>query len=313
VNREPPKDLTASVRQRLLNLARERREDFQRLLRRYAQERLLYRLSRSEHRDSFILKGALLFAIWSSEPHRPTRDLDLLGRGDPAATTLVETFRALCSVPVEPDGIVFLPETLTGREIREEQEYGGIRLTLLALMGTARVPLQVDIGFGDTVTPAPVEVEFPVLLDFPAPHLCAYPRETVVAEKLEAMVSLGLDNSRMKDFYDLWVLSQRFAFDGVPLSAAVEATFKRRGTRLPTDTPAALTETFGNAVAKQTQWQAFTRRSLSATEVPSLPDLIVSLRSFVLPVFRSLQERKAFTATWTPAGRWRAGTLQTAT
>ena len=154
MNRNPPGDLAASVRQRLLNMARARGEDFQRLLIRYALERLLYRLSRSEHSDRFVLKGALLFAAWTVEPHRPTKDLDLLGRGDPDLATMVETFRALCVVPVEPDGLAFLPETVAGAEIREAMEYGGIRITMLAMLGKARIPLQVDVGFGDAIVPA---------------------------------------------------------------------------------------------------------------------------------------------------------------
>jgi predicted nucleotidyltransferase component of viral defense system len=304
MNRGYPRDPAASVRRRLLNLARERGEDFQRVLIRYTSERLLYRLSCSEYRDSFVLKGALLFAVWFSEPYRPTKDLDLLGRGPSEVGPLVEAFRALCSTPVEADGLTFLPESVVGGAIRDEMEYGGIRINLLALLGNARIPLQVDVGFGDAVTPAPSEVDFPTLLDLPGPRLRVYPRETVVAEKLEALVRLDLDNSRMKDFYDLWVLSRRFAFEGAVVVQAVRATFQRRGTALPADTPVALTTTFSDSSAKQTQWQAFIRRGASAADVPPLAEIITGLRAFLLPPLEALQGARPFANTWSPGGHW---------
>jgi nucleotidyltransferase AbiEii toxin of type IV toxin-antitoxin system len=307
VNRDPPRDLAASVRQRLLNLARAQSEDFQRLLTRYAQERLLFRLSRSEHRDRFILKGALLFVVWSSDPYRPTRDLDLLGRGHPSAATLIETFQTLCTLPVEADGLVFLRESVQAVPIREEMEYGGTRITLIVRLERARIPLQVDVGMGDAITPAPVLVEFPVLLDFPVPILRAYPRATVVAEKLQALVALGMDNSRMKDFGDLWVLCERFPFEGVTLAAAVGATFTRRRTPLPSEPPVALTAVFSTDTAKRRQWQAFVSRSLLSSRLPDLPELIACLGTFLLPVLDSVREGKVFAATWPPGGPWNKG------
>lgn len=208
-----PKDIGASVRARLLRLARERGEDFQLVLTRYANERLLYRLATSGHASRFVLKGAALFTIWTGEPHRATRDVDLLGFGDPSEDHLRAVFADILAVEVDDDGVRFDESTLDVGPIREEQDYGGVRVVLIAQVTNAKVRLQVDVGFGDAITPDAMNVDFPPLLDFPAPNLRAYPRETVVAEKLEAMVKLGQANSRMKDFYDLAVLSQTFAFE----------------------------------------------------------------------------------------------------
>jgi len=198
------RNVAASVRQRLRNLARQRGVDFQYLLVRYGMERLLYRFSRSEACDHFVLKGAALFSLWTDQPHRATRDIDLLGHGDNSIEHLEEVFRQICEVTVEDDGLTFFPDSVRGQVISPHDEYEGVRLTLTALLEKARIPLQVDIGFGDTVTPEPTVVEYPVLLDLPPPVLRAYSRETVVAEKFQAMVSLGMGNSRMKDFFDLW-------------------------------------------------------------------------------------------------------------
>lgn len=210
MKRDALKDLSASVRARLTNLAKEQNEDFQELLSRYARERLLYRLSISEYQARFILKGALLFTSWTGSPHRPTRDLDLLGHGPTELALLEKAFREVCLVEVQPDGLEFQSDSVDGERIKEGENYEGVRLHLKVLLGNARIVLQVDVGFGDRVVPKPEDIDFPVLLDFPAPHLKSYPRETVVAEKFEAMVKLGMLNSRMKDFYDLWILSESF-------------------------------------------------------------------------------------------------------
>ena len=204
----------ASVRARLLNRARETRQDFNLILTRYALERLLYRLSISPHADQFLLKGALLFDLWFDVPHRPTRDADFLGLGSAELPHLETIFRNICRVDTE-DGMTFRPDTVQAAEIRKEANYAGVRVTLLGLIDGARCPVQIDIGFGDAVTPGPVEVRYPVMLpDFQAPKLQVYPRYTVVAEKLEEIAALGIANSRMKDFYDIWLLSRHFEFDG---------------------------------------------------------------------------------------------------
>jgi hypothetical protein len=250
----------ASIKHRLLNLARERHDEFQLVLTRYALERLLYRLGSSRYADQFVVKGALLFSLWEGSPHRATRDLDLLGYGPNDVERLQEIFRDLCRLPIQGDGLLFAADTVHGAPIREDQEYGGIRIQLLAMLGKAQIPLLIHIGFGDAITPAPDEVTFPTLLDLPAPHVRAYPRETVVAEKFEAMVRLGMANSQMKDFYDLWILAKEFVFEGALLSRALAATFARRGTPLPSAVPLPLSPEFYEANAKQAQWQGFLRK-----------------------------------------------------
>jgi hypothetical protein len=234
VTQKALKDVAASVRQRLLNRSRERGEDFQLTLIYFALERLMYRLSRSAYRDRFILKGAMLFSVWSETPHRATRDLDLLRRGDHEMSVLIHEFQEICRTPIEDDGMAFLPESISGEKIREGDEYQGIRLTFEARLGVARIPIQVDIGFGDAVLPKPEPLDYPTLLDFPAPRLLAYPRETVIAEKFQSMVELGIANSRMKDFFDLWFLAGYSSLTalGFPERFVEPSSVGERGCRL---------------------------------------------------------------------------------
>jgi predicted nucleotidyltransferase component of viral defense system len=301
-----PRDLAASVHGRLLRLARERGESLEYLLMRFATERFLYRLSRSAVRDRFVLKGATLFAAWEGDVHRATRDVDLLKFGENAPDAVVEAVRAMATTGVEPDGLAFDPATVRAEPIREGQEYGGVRVTLLAHLGRARVRVQVDVGFGDAVTPGVEEVELPPLLDFPAPRLMGYPRETVVAEKLQAMVALGMANSRMKDFYDLWHLARTFPFDGPTLTAAVAATFERRGTPVPAGPPLALTVAFAADAAKRAQWAAFVRRS--GLEAPMLEAVVEELGRFLLPVLEAARGGAPVEGKWSPGGPgWERG------
>jgi Nucleotidyl transferase AbiEii toxin, Type IV TA system len=260
VSKDRPRNMAASVRARLADLARKEHEDFQLVLTRYAIERLLYRLTRTEYATEFVLKGAMLFRLWADQPHRPTRDLDLLGRGDPSVDRLAAVFRAVCGATVEDDGLLFDPAAVTAGKIKEDQEYEGVRVECVVRLGQARIDLQVDVGFGDAITPGPVTVQYPALLDLPAPELAAYPRETVVAEKFQAMVMLGIANSRMKDFFDLWVLARSFAFAGPTLADAIRATFVRRKTPVPAAPPLALTAEFGTDRGKVTQWAAFLKK-----------------------------------------------------
>jgi predicted nucleotidyltransferase component of viral defense system len=294
-----PRNIGASVRARLLDRARAEGTDFQILLTRYALERLLYRLSISVHRDRFILKGAMLFVTWVADPFRPTRDLDLLGSGDNGAEVLADTFRAICAQPGADDGVTFDAAGLEASPIREEAEYGGVRVRTIAMIAGARIPIQVDIGFGDAITPAPVEIDYPTLLDAPAPHLRAYPVETVVAEKFEALVILGIANSRLKDFYDLWLIAQTFEFRRSALVEAVQRTFDRRGTALPLDPPVGLTDEF--AATSATQWRAFLGRERMAAAPDAFAAVIADLRGFLMPlVFRGRDEEQV----WPPGGPW---------
>jgi predicted nucleotidyltransferase component of viral defense system len=301
------KNVAHSVHQRLLNMSRSTGEDFQLLLTRYAVERLLYRLGESEHAPEFVLKGAMLFALWTGHLHRPTRDLDLLGFGDPDAERLRTVFFSLCEAAAPDDGLVFGADTVEVRPIREEQEYGGQRVTLLVRLGSARVDLQVDVGFGDAITPAAEAVEFPTLLGMDRPRLRAYPRETVVAEKLEAMVLLGLTNSRMKDFYDVVVLARTFTFDGPDLVRAVRATFDRRKTTLPAAPPVALTDAFAADDAKRRQWAAFRKRGGSEVEkvVGDLDGVVAEVRGFLGPILSAAAMNGEFSFQWPPGGPWR--------
>jgi len=299
------RNLAASVRQRLFNLAKQRGDDFELLLTRYAIERLLYRLSQSPHSSQFLLKGATLFALWGGGPYRSTRDLDLLGSGESSVQRLEQVFRDICTVQVEPDGLRFAAGTVEGNEIREDLDYGGVRIILIAHLEQARIQIQVDIGFGDAVTPPPEDVEFPTILEFPAPHLRAYRRETVVAEKFQAMVMLGIANSRMRDFYDLWFLSRRFEFSGLLLSQAIKGTFTRRRTAVPTQTPPALTPEFSASPDKLAQWKAFVRKAGLASDQTAFPEVTVALNEFLMPPTLALIRSLKPAMRWPPGGPWR--------
>jgi predicted nucleotidyltransferase component of viral defense system len=304
VKKEGPRNLAASVRARLLNVAKARGEEFQHLLTRYGLERWLYRLSQSPHRDRFVLKGAMLFTVWGGEPHRATQDLDLLGYGAKDIPELERIFREVCAVEVEADGLEMLPETVHGHSIREDQEYEGVRIQLMAALGVARIPLQIDVGFGDAIIPAPEEAAFPTMLDFPAPRLRAYHRETVIAEKFQAMVDLGLGNSRLKDFHDIWTLAQEFEFAGATLAAAINATFARRKTPLPRVAPLALTAGFGGDPAKQTQWRAFLKKSRLGAGAVERSEVVRTLHEFLMPPTEALVAGSPFTRNWLPSGPW---------
>jgi predicted nucleotidyltransferase component of viral defense system len=306
MSKEKPTNISASVRQRLLNLARKRKDELQLVLIRYGVERLLYRLSVSPYSAQFVLKGAMLFQLWTQRPYRSTLDVDLLGSGDADVDRLVKIFREVCIQDVQDDGLTFEPDRLTGGVIREDQRYGGVRLQLMAMLGNARIPIQVDIGFGDAITPKAKQVEYPTMLGQPAPVLSVYPKETVVAEKYEAMASLGIANSRMKDYYDLWVLAREFEFEGLMLARAVRATFERRKTPLPAITPVALTREFARDTSKQTQWAAFVRRGRLVTETPELESIIALLHSFLWPVNEAVVADRIFEMRWNAAGPWRS-------
>lgn len=274
-------NLPASVRARLLNIAKHEGTDFNQVLVRFALERLLYRLSQSRHAERFLLKGALLFTLWYDMPHRPTRDADLLGFGASDLDTLRDTFREIAAIGVD-DGIVFDPATVSVEEIRKEAGYAGARVLIGAELARARVRTQVDVGFGDAVTPAPIEATYPVLIDdFPAPRLKTYPVYTVIAEKLHAIALLGMTNSRVKDYLDLQVLLERETIDPRILAEAIAATFSRRGMEVPPDPPVGLTEEFAQDVSRQALWRAFVMKN--GLDAPSLDSTVAFLRDKLLP------------------------------
>jgi hypothetical protein len=301
---KPPKDLGASMQARLRNLAQQRGCDVQLLLTQFVLERLLHRLAASPHASLFLLKGAMLFAAWTKVPHRATRDLDLLGQGPPELGRLVEIFRDIVAVTIEPDGVSFDATTVQAARIREDQPYQGVRVTMAATMATARVGVQVDIGFGDAVHPGPVDLDYPSLLGLPTTRLRAYPRETVVAEKFQAMVSLGELNSRMKDFYDLFTLARQFEFDATALAGAIRATFARRTTDLPEREPIALRKDFAELKDKKVQWSAFARRGKLVDPDITLTTIVLSLHQFLWPIVCGLRGARPMPRAWPAGGAW---------
>lgn len=273
------KEMAASVRAKLLNKARSEKLEFNHLLTRFGLERMLYRLSVSDYRDQFLLKGALLFDLWFDIPHRPTRDADFLGFCSTELPQIESIFRKICSIDVD-DGVYFKANTVQASKIRKDARYAGVRVTFLGILDNARCPIQVDIGFGDVVTPRADLVEYPLFLtDLPQPKLLTYSRYTVVAEKFEAIVSLGIANSRMKDYFDLWILSKHCEFDNDILKQAIHATFNRRNTALQTDVPFGLTEAFYQNTQKQTQWKAFIKKN--DLDVIALEEVIECLKEFL--------------------------------
>ncbi len=303
MSKRNPEHIDVSVHQRLLNLSRERKEDFNLILTRYAVERFLYRLSCSQYADEFVLKGAMLLTVWMGQSHRPTRDLDLLGFGESSEEALRKMFEEICRVEVERDGLVFDPSSIGIEEIRGDQEYSGRRVKLVGRLGNAKTRIQIDVGFGDVVTPKALPVEYPVLLDFPAPRIRAYPMETLIAEKFQAMVALGMANSRMKDYYDIYVLSKTFSFDGYNLVSAITATFMRRDTPIPSDIPLALSGEFAMSKDKVSQWRAFTDRSGLTDLDVDLAQIIKELRGFLLGPLQAAASGHAFKRQWTD-GSW---------
>lgn len=281
MHRETGKNLAASVQARLLNLAKAEQSDFNGVLVRYA----LYRLSQSAHAESFLLKGAMLFTLWYDMPHRPTRDVDLLGFGPSDLASITQTFRDIASVVVE-DGINFDPDSVTAEEIRKEAGYAGARVLITAELASARVKTQVDVGFGDAVTPGPVLAVYPVLLaDFAAPTLQTYPVYTVIAEKLHAIALLGMTNSRLKDYFDLSVLIERETLDEAVLAKAIAATFKRRGMVVKAKLPIGLSDEFAGDASRQALWLAFLKKNQINT-MP-LQEVVAVVSNRLHPVIKS--------------------------
>lgn len=268
-------------------------------------ERFLYRLSMSPHRACFVLKGALMLYVWKVPLARATKDLDFLGRLDNSLENLERVVREVCATKVEPDdGMVFDPATVKAERIQEDADYEGVPIRFVGLLGTARVAMQMDVGFGDVVTPRSVDVTYPALLDsFPAPSLFGYPRETVVAEKFQTMIYWGTLNSRMKDFYDVWVLAKRFDFDGAVLQKAIEATFKKRNTKIDVD-PIVFKPEFAKQASTVKQWTAFRKRLPNNVCPETLAEVVSMLAEFLLPVAHACADGKSFEQRWRQGGPW---------
>lgn len=291
------------MRQRLLNQARSQQRPFQEVLQYYAMERFLYRLSRSEYAKKFILKGALLLTAWRAPLSRPTVDIDLMGRTSNELDHIRRIVNKLCKTETEADGIQFETGSVSVARIKEGAEYEGIRVRFHALLAGARIPMQIDIGFGDVIVPDPVTIEYPTLLDFPPPRLVAYPKEAVIAEKLQALTDLGLLNSRLKDYFDMWLLSRLYDFEGSSLVEAIGATFRHRSTEIEAS-PAGLTDAFALDPARQKQWVAFLRRSRFKTAPAELQGIVQTVREFLQPPLSAAASGRLFAASWRRGNRW---------
>jgi predicted nucleotidyltransferase component of viral defense system len=294
-----------SVHDRLLKLSASRKEDFNAILSRYGVERLLYRLTCTPHKKRFVLKGAAMFVLWLGRVHRPTRDLDLLGSGRIDADVLRTIFTDICNVSVEPDGLIFDAASITVAEIREGQIYQGLRVKVHGKLGTAKISMQVDVGLGDAITPEPQEADYPTLLDMSVPRLKVYPRETTIAEKCDAIMDLGLKNTRLKDYYDICTLCQCFEFDGVVLSTAIRATLGRRGRTVPEELPSGLTDEFALDPNKVRQWAAFLGNHRSPEVPADLPKVVGKVRDFIQPMLAAIASNQEFKCRWAPTGPWR--------
>jgi len=308
------RNVPASVRQRLLNRAKNDKRPFNELLQYYAMERFLYRLSRSTHADRFILKGALMLRVWffpdksagaadlsGKNQFRPTMDIDMLGKTSNDEASIIAQIRDIMTVVVEPDGLIFDPDSIQSERITEDADYEGIRIRFRGTLDSARVSMQIDIGFGDIVYPGPEESDLPTMLDSPTPKLLCYSRESAIAEKFEAMVKLGVLNSRMKDFYDIWILSRQFDFDGMKLTEAIRLTFDRRGTVMPVEI-----EAFDEAFisAKQIQWSAFWKRLLQDHVPVSFRDIVSAVETFLVPVASAISQGNSKPLSWIASGPW---------
>lgn len=305
MTRDSHKNLAASIRQRLLDKARKTGRPFNEMLSYYGMERFLYRLSQSTYASSFVLKGALLLHVWQGEAARSTSDIDLLGFGPNAPKAVAERVRECLMVDVEPDGINFDADSVRAEPITEGADYQGVRVQIRGALGKMQLTLQVDVGFGDALEPEPVSIDYPILLDLPAPKLLGYSRESLVAEKFEAMVKLGAANSRMKDFGDIYGLSLTTPFEGGRLQRAMEATLGKRGTIIEGALPLVLTPEFALLPQKETQWRSYLKKRRSGVKPPaSLEEVLNSIRLFLLPPFVALQQHAQFKSHWLPGGPW---------
>jgi len=298
------RNIAASVHQRILNKSRESARPFNDLLQYYAIERFLYRLSRSSYAGKFILKGALMLMVWEVRAFRSTMDIDMLGKMKNSTDAIIAMVRDVCLQEVEPDGIVFDRDSIRGQMITEDADYEGVRINFRGSLDTARISIQLDVGFGDIVIPSPELMAYPTILDLPAPQIRGYSKESTIAEKFEAMVRRGIMNSRMKDFWDIRLLSRQFDFDGRTLAAAITETFTARHTVIPSD-PVAFTEAFIRDEAKQSQWKAFLRKNRMTGAQDTFEEAVNAVSLFLKPVVYGLVNSKPVPATWKAPGPWR--------
>ena len=297
------KDVAASMRQRLYEKAKTAGRPFREVLQYFAMERFLYRLTQSRHADKFVLKGALMFMAWRAPTTRPTKDIDFLARMENSVGTVTDVVRDICRQEVEPDGLVFDVSSVRGRVIKEDADYQGVRVSFLGNLQNARITMQIDVGYGDVIVPGAVLTEYPTILELPSPQLRGYTRESTVAEKFEAMVKLGQLNSRIRDFFDIWLLSRQFDFDGPTLAQAIQTTFTTRNTPIAENPMASLT-VFASDPTKQTQWRGFLRKAQLDFAPSDLLQVVQAIAEFLGPVVAAVHDRKPFSALWSAPGPW---------
>ncbi|MCH2174632.1 MAG: nucleotidyl transferase AbiEii/AbiGii toxin family protein [Lentisphaeria bacterium] len=298
------KDLSASVRSKLLNLARNTGRDFQEITQRYVIERFLQRLSLSEHKQDFILKGAMLYVPWKLDDKRTTMDLDLLGFGNPDIKELKQKYIEICSTKVQNDGLIFHDKNVQVTAIREESLYDGVRIKASISLGSMRIRLQIDIGFGDQIVPEPIVMEFPALLNKTGPSIRSYSPETVIAEKFNAMIVLGMANSRLKDYFDIWMLSKHFEIKADLLRRAIIQTFEKRQTPFPEVKPVGLSDEFYQEESKTLQWKGFIRKQRHLNSLPELNIIGQEIETFLLPVVLNYDKNSTALKTWSPEKGW---------
>lgn len=296
-------NIAASIHQRLLNKAKESNRPFNELLQYFAIERFMYRLSKTRHAEKFVLKGALMFTVWTVPSPRPTKDMDLLGRIDNSIDVITAVMQDVCNQKVEPDGMVFDAESVTAKTVVEDAVYEGVRVHISGSLGNARLSVRIDVGFGDVVTPPAKGIDYPTVLDLPAPKLKGYSRESTVSEKFEAMVKLETLNSRMKDFYDIWFLARQFDFEGKVLSKAIRKTFENRKTEIIAS-PVVFQDGFAKDSTKETQWRAFVRKSRLRDVSGTFEEVDAVIAAFLRPVVAALAEKRPFKQTWKAPGPW---------
>ena len=299
------KNLQASVKARLQNKAKETNRSFSEILQYYGMERFLYRFSRSKYADKFILKGALMFTVWQISERRTTLDIDFLAHFDNQTGTIEKLIKDICNLPVTPDGIVFDSKTVKGQKIKEGTDYEGVRVKYTGFLGRSRIPMQIDVGFGDVIYPEPDVIDYPVILDLPRPHLKGYPVESVVSEKFESMVKLSLLNSRMKDFYDIWIMMRRFNFNGLQLAEALRRTFNRRNTPLPQGRPLFAEEIYDGKSDRQTLWKAFLKRGDNKHAPEKLSATARKIEKFLIKPLEAIKKNHKFDKKWESSGSWK--------
>lgn len=304
MKKKNPQDVSASVHQRLLNKARELGRPFDELFQYFSMERFIYRLSKTPHAQKFVLKGALMFTAWNIQATRTTKDIDLLGKLENSVEAMISVMKDTCVQTVDPDGMNFDPDSVTCNPIIEDAIYEGIRVFVRGNLGKSRVVLQLDVGFGDVVFPSELDVKYPTILDFPAPTLRGYSQESMIAEKFQAMIKLGELNSRMKDFYDIWLLSKQFDFNGHVLAQAITKTFKIRRTEIPVQ-PSVFKKSFSDDQTRETQWKAFLRKTVSASMPHPFYEVMTDIKSFLAPVSSAITGQKSFQKKWKAPGPWK--------